>query len=91
MPQRDTSGIGERVPRALIDADLAVAFSFIDMAEEASVQGAVAEALLQKASRMLDDIRERLLHMSTAQKETFEPGCAKLAEALERAKARIAG
>ena len=86
MPQRDTSGIGERVPRALIDADLAVAFSLIDMAVE---EGVVAEPLLQKASRMLDDIRDRLLHMSAAQKETFEPGCARLAETLERARARI--
>ena len=84
MPQRDTSGIGERVPRALIDADLAVAFSLIDMAE-----GVTAEPLLQKASGMLNDIRDRLLHMSTAQRETFEPGCAKLADALEQAKARI--
>ena len=33
MPQRDTSGIGERVPIELIDADFTVALSLVEMAE----------------------------------------------------------
>ena len=32
MPQRDTTGIGERIPRELIDADFTVAFSLVEMA-----------------------------------------------------------
>jgi hypothetical protein len=89
MPQRDTSGIGERVPRELIEGDFAVAFSLVEMAEEESrldnVKG--ASQLLEKAAEMLDNIRERLLRITAAQKEAFEPRCAELDEAIERAKA----
>jgi len=90
MPQRDTSGIGERVPRELIDADFAVAFSLIEMAEGESHRdnGQLASQLLQKAERVLDDIRGRLLRMTASQKEEFEPRCAKLGEAIELAKER---
>ena len=90
MPQRDTSGIGERVPRELIDADLTVAFSLVEMAEGDSRAGnaQLAAELLQKARRTLDDIRGRLLRMTASQKEAFEPRCAELGEAIERASAR---
>jgi hypothetical protein len=88
MPQRDTSGIGERVPRELIDADFTVASSLVEMAQEESRRGngQLASQLLQKAERMLDDIRGRLLRMTVSQKEAFEPRCAELAEAIELAK-----
>jgi hypothetical protein len=88
MPQRDTSGIGERVPRELIDADFAVAFSLVEMAQGESRRNnrQLASQLLQKAERMLDDIRGRLLRMTVSQKEEFEPRCAKLSEAIEGAK-----
>jgi hypothetical protein len=88
MPQRDTSGIGERVPRELIDADFAVAFSLVEMAGSESQRNdrQVASELLQKAQRMLDDIRGRLLRLTASQREAFEPRCAKLAEAIEAAK-----
>jgi hypothetical protein len=90
MPQRDTSGIGERVPRELIDADLTVAFSLVEMAEGESRggNGQLAAQLLQKAQRTLDDIRGRLLRMTASQKEAFEPRCAELGEAIELASAR---
>jgi hypothetical protein len=88
MPQRDTSGIGERVPRELIDADFTVAFSLVEMAEEESRRGngQLASQLLQKAERMLDDIRGRLLRMTASQKEAFEPRCTELGKAIELAK-----
>jgi hypothetical protein len=88
VPQRDTSGIGERVPRELIDADLSVAFSLVEMADSESRRdnGQLASQLLQKAERMLDDIRGRLLRMAASQRETFEPRCAELDEAIARAK-----
>jgi hypothetical protein len=88
MPQRDTSGIGERVPRELIDADFTVAFSLVEMAE-AELQrgnGQLASQLLERAEHMLDDIRARLLRMTASQKEAFEPRCAKLGEAIELAR-----
>jgi hypothetical protein len=90
MPQRDTSGIGERVPRELIDADLTVAFSLVEMAEAESRGGnaQLAAQLREKAQRTLDDIRGRLLRMTASQKEAFEPRCAELGEAIERAGAR---
>jgi hypothetical protein len=90
MPQRDTSGIGERVPRELIDADLTVAFSLVEMAEGESRGGntQLAAQLLEKAQRTLDDIRGRLLRMTASQKEAFEPRCAQLGEAIELAGAR---
>jgi hypothetical protein len=93
MPQRDTSGIGERVPRELIEGDFAVAFSLVEMAEAESRQdnGQVASQLLQKAEEMLNNIRERLLRMTAVQKEAFEPRCAKLGEAIESAKALDSG
>jgi len=80
VPQRDTSGIGERIPRELIDADFTVAFSLVEMAESESRGDSVqlASPLLQKAERMLDDIRGRLLRMTASQKEAFEPRCAEL-------------
>jgi hypothetical protein len=89
MPQRDTSGIGERIPRELIDADFTVAFSLIEMAKDESRRdnGQLASQLLQKAERMIDDIRGRLLRMTASQKEAFEPRCAELGEAIELAKA----
>jgi hypothetical protein len=86
MPQRDTSGIGERVPRELIDADFTVAFSLVEMAESEPPDGPLASQLLQKAERMLDDIRARLLRMTGSQKEAFEPRCAELGKAIERAR-----
>jgi len=88
MPQRDTSGIGERVPRELIDADFTVAFSLVEMAEAESQRGngQLASQLLERAERMLDDTRGRLLRMTASQKEEFEPRCAKLGEAIELAK-----
>jgi hypothetical protein len=87
MPQRDTSGIGERVPRELIDADLAVAFSLVEMAQDESRRGngQLASQLLQRAERTLDDIRGRLLRMTVSQKEAFEPRCAQLGEAIKLA------
>jgi hypothetical protein len=85
MPQRDTSGIGERVPRELIDADFSVAFSLVEMAESESQVGS---QLLQKAERMLEDIRARLLRMTVSQKEAFELRCTELADAIEHAKNR---
>ena len=93
MPQRDTSGIGERIPRELIDADFTVAFSLVEMAESESRgdNGQLASPLLQKAERMLDDIRGRLLRMTASQKEAFEPRCAKLGEAIALARAKGAG
>ena len=88
MPQRDTTGIGERIPRELIDADFTVAFSLVEMAKEESGRGngQLAAQLLEKAARMLDDVRGRLLRMTASQKEAFEPRCAELGEAIERAK-----
>jgi hypothetical protein len=93
MPQRDTSGIGERVPRELIDADFTIAFSLVEMAEGESRghNAQLASQLLQKAERMLDDIRGRLLRMTAAQKEAFEPRCAKLGEAIELARTPDSG
>ena len=88
MPQRDTSGIGERVPRELIEADFSIAFSLVEMAESESRRdnGQLALQLLQKAERMLDDIRGRLLRMTASQKEAFEPRCTELGTAIERAR-----
>ena len=93
MPQRDTSGIGERVPRALIDADFSVAFRLVGMAEEESRSGnaQVASQLLQNAERTLHDIRGRLLRMTAAQKEAFESRCAELDQAIRRANAPDSG
>ena len=90
MPQRDTSGIGERVPRELIEADFTVAFSLVEMAEDESRRNnaQLASQLLQKAERMLDDIRGRLLRMTASQKEAFEPRCAELGEAIRIANTR---
>jgi|SRR5580704_13255090 hypothetical protein len=92
MPQRDTSGIGERIPRELIDADFTVASSLVEMAEAESQRGNVqlASQLLERAERMLDDIRGRLLRMTASQKEAFEPRCAKLGEDLNRARKQAA-
>jgi hypothetical protein len=93
MPQRDTSGIGERVPRELIDGDFSVAFSFVEMAEEESRRdnAQLASQLLQKAEEMLGNIQERLLRMTASQKEAFEPRCAELAEAIKEGKAPDSG
>jgi len=93
MPQRDTSGIGERIPRELIDADFTIAFSLVEMAEGESRRDnwPLASQLLQKAERMLDDIRGRLLRMTVSQREAFEPRCAELAQAIELAKAPDSG
>jgi hypothetical protein len=85
MPQRDTSGIGERVPRELIFADFEVGFSFVSMAEGESNRD-VAEQLLTRAEQMLKDIEGRLLRMTVAQRESFEPRCAELREAIDKAR-----
>ena len=89
MPQRDTSGIGERIPRELIDADFAVAFSLVDMAVSESRRDnkPLALHLLLQAEQTLNNIRGRLLSMTAAQKEAFEPRCTELGEAIEIAKA----
>jgi hypothetical protein len=93
MPQRDTSGIGERVPRELIDGDFSVAFSFVEMAEEESRRdnGQLASQLLQKAEEMLGNIQERLSRMTVSQKEAFEPRCAELAGAIKQVRAPDSG
>jgi hypothetical protein len=93
MPQRDTSGIGERLPRELIDADFTVAFSLVEMAEGESRRDnwQLASQLLHKAERTLDDIRGRLLRMTASQREAFEPRCAELGKAIELAKAPDSG
>ena len=88
MPQRDTSGIGERVPIELIDADFTVALSLVEMAEGESRRNnrLLASQLLQRAERMLDHIRERMVRMTPPQKEALEPRCAQLGEAIALAK-----
>jgi hypothetical protein len=93
MPQRDTSGIGERIPRELIDADFTIAFSLVEMAkgESRRENRPISSQLLQKAERMLDDIRGRLLKMTASQREAFEPRCTELARAIELAKAPDSG
>jgi hypothetical protein len=87
MPQKDTSGIGERVPRELIDADFTIAFSLVQMAEDELRRGSeeLALELRQKAERMLEDIKRRLLRMTASQKEPFELRCAELAAAIDAA------
>lgn len=85
MPQRDTSGIGERVPRDLIFADFEVAFNFIGIAEN-EPDREVAEQLLRRAEAMLKDVEARLLRMTVAQREEFEPRCAELREAIDKAR-----
>lgn len=91
MPQRDTSGIGERVPRELIEADFSVAFSLVAMAEAELRRGnwQLAGELLQKAERMLDDIRGRLRRMTASQNEVFEPRCAELGEKIALARSTL--
>lgn len=86
MPLRDTSGIGERVPRELIEADFSIAGSFVEMADEESGRdnGKAAAQLLQKAEEILGHIRERLLRMMPEQKEVFEARCEELAESIRR-------
>jgi hypothetical protein len=93
MPLRDKSGIGERVPRELINADFDIAFSLVELAgvESRRQDGQLASQLLQKAERMLDDIRGRLLRLTASQKEAYEARCLELAEAIERAKAPDSG
>lgn len=80
------------MPRELIDADFTVAFSLVEMAESESQRGngQLASQLLERAERMLDDIRGRLQRMTASQKEAFEPRCAKLAEDLNRARKQAA-
>lgn len=85
MPQRDTSGIGERVPRELIFADFEVAFNFVGMAEDESDRE-VAEQLLRRAEAILKDVENRFLRMTVAQREAFEPRCAELREAIDKAR-----
>jgi hypothetical protein len=93
MPQRDTSGIGERIPRELIDAEFTIAFSMVEMAEGEGRPGhsGPTSPLLEKAGQMLANIRERLSRMTHTHKEVFEPRCAELSEAIERAKALHSG
>lgn len=81
MPLRDPSGIGERVPRELIHADFEVAASLIEMARQ-SGDSKIASQLLQKAERMLADIRARLLKLTPAQREPLEARCQELEKAL---------
>ncbi len=81
MPQRDTSGIGERVPRELIEADFEVAFSLVEMAQSENKQ--LASQLLGKADGMLNDIRARLERMTPPQKAVFEKRCEELSRAIE--------
>jgi len=85
MPQRDTSGIGARVPRELIDADFTVAFSLVQMAKDELRRGngPLALQLRQRAARMLEDIKGRLPRMTTSQREPFELRCSELAAAIE--------
>ena len=85
MPQRDTSGIGERVPRELIFADFEVAFNFVGMAEN-EPNREVAEQLLRRAEEMLKDVETRLLRMTVTQREAFEPRCAELRKAIDEAR-----
>lgn len=86
MPQRDTSGIGERVPREIIEADFEVAFNLVDMAQSESKDNRqVAAQLLHKAEGMLEDIRTRLQRMTAAQREPFEKRCEELGQAIEAA------
>lgn len=85
MPQRDTSGIGERVPRELIDADFTIAFSLVQMAEDEHRRdnGQLASQLRERAARMLDEIQGRLVRLTPSQREPFEVRCAELAEAIK--------
>lgn len=85
MPQRDTSGIGERVPREMIFANFEVAFNFVGMAENESDRE-LAEQLLRRAEDMLKDVEARLLRMTVAQREEFELRCAELRKAIETAR-----
>ncbi len=87
MPQRDTSGIGERIPREIIEADFEVAFSMVEMAQSDSSREdrELATTLLHKAEGMLDDIRARLQRMTVAQREPFEKRCEELSHAIEAA------
>ncbi len=88
MPQRDTSGFGERVPRELIAADFEVALSLVEMAESETSRnnGALARQLLQKAEAMLADVQERMKHMSASQSQTFEARCEELRQAIDNVK-----
>ena len=85
MPQRDTSGIGERVPRELIFADIEVGFNFVSLAEGESDRD-LAEQLLRRAEDMLKDINDRMLRMTVPQRETFQPRCKELREAIDKAR-----
>jgi hypothetical protein len=85
MPERDTSGIGERIPRELIEADFTIAFSLVQMAQDEVRRNneQLASQLRERAERMLEGIQRRLLRMTPSQKESFELRCQELAEAIE--------
>lgn len=87
MPQRDTSGIGERVPREIIEADFEIAFNFVEMARDELKRGDkdLAHQLRHKAESMLEDISARLLRMTVAQRQTFEARCEELRHAIDAA------
>jgi|SRR6185312_13514395 len=88
MPERDTSGIGERVPREIIDADFTVAFSLLQMAEDELHRDnrQLASQLRQRAEDMRKSLEGRLLRMTASQKEPYELRCAELAAAIENVK-----
>jgi hypothetical protein len=88
MPQRDTSGFGERVPRELIDADFEVAFSLVEMAATESNRGNVqlTSQLLQRAEGILGSIRERLLRLDVSRSQPIDARCVELSEAIESAR-----
>lgn len=82
MPQRDTSGIGNRVPSEIIDADFEVAFSLIKLAKSES-KPELAVELRRKASGMLEDLQGRMRKLTAVQREVYEKRIEELSRQLE--------
>lgn len=84
MPLRDTSGLGQRTARELVQADFEVARNFVDMAQNESERELAAQ-LLHRAEGILSEIRSRAARMNSDQREAVEARIKELSDAIERA------
>ena len=88
MSQSDYRRVPERIPAELIEADIEIAFSLVDMAEECLRERDVISAgrVLRDADDVLLDIRRRVAALCSEKRWPFDPLLGEVNRAIALAK-----
>jgi hypothetical protein len=90
MPYYPGRPVRARIGVEFVEADVQIGFDLVDLAQQESICGdsSLVARILDDAVGVLDDIGQRLTHLSNGDRASFGPLVAELRREVELARAR---